>query len=344
MRYLDDMRAWVLPEIGDIDTYELTDVPDPTPGTGEVRVHLRASALNHMDIWVARGKPAPPLPHVPGADGAGIVDAVGEGVSSVSPGDDVVINAALSCDSCDACDSGEQPLCNSLRIVGEHSWGTHAEFVVVPDDNVLRKPESLSWPEAAAFGIASGNALRLLRRARLTQDETLLVIGFGGGVSSAGLAIALALGARVWVTTLDRAKGERAVELGAQAWFDASGPFDEQMRTATGGRGADVVFDNVGPATWERAMRALARGGRLATCGGTSGQEVTLNLPLLFWRHLEIVGSSAQSRREFADATELVASGRAPIQIDSVHTFDAYPVALQRLAEGGQLGKIVLDR
>jgi len=337
------MRAWVLPEIGDIDRYELREVPDPQPGPGQIRVALRDSALNHMDLWVARGKPAPPLPHVPGADGAGVVDAVGRGVSLFAQGDEVIVNAAFGCGSCAACVSGEQPLCAGFRIVGEHVWGTHADAVVIPAGNAVRKPDSVSWHEAASFGMATGNALRLLRRARLAEGETVLVVGFGGGVSSAGLSVGLALGARVWVTARDRANGERAVALGAEGWFDSSEPFDEQIRAATGGRGVDVVFENVGPATWDHSIRALARGGRLATCGGTSGPEVVLNLPLLFWRHLEIIGASAQSNSDFADATDLVANGRVPVQIDSVHPFDDYPIALQRLAEGGQLGKIVLD-
>ena len=344
MRYLAEMRAWVLSEIGDIGSYELREVPDLQPGPGEIRVALRASALNHMDLWVARGKPAPALPHVPGADGAGVVDAVGQGVSMFAKGDEVVVNAAIGCGSCAVCVLGEQPLCADLRIVGEHLWGTHADAVVIPAGNAVRRPASLGWSEAASFGMATGNALRLLRRARLAEGDTVLVVGFGGGVSAAGLSVGLALGARVWVTTRHRAKGERAVVLGAGGWFDSNGPFDEQIRAATDGRGVDVVFDNVGPATWDRSIRALAHGGRLATCGGTSGQQVALDLPLLFWRHLEIIGASVQSHSDFADAADLVASGLVPVQVDSVHPFDDYPVALQRLAGGGQLGKVVLDR
>jgi zinc-binding alcohol dehydrogenase/oxidoreductase len=336
------MRAWVLPEIGDIDRYELRDVPDPEPGPGEVRVRIVASALNHIDLWVARGKPSPPLPHIPGADGAGVVDALGEGVTDVMPGAEVVVNAAVGCGRCDACVNGEQPLCPSLRIVGEHRHGTHADLVVVPAENLVSRPASLTWEASAAYGVATANALRLLQRGRLAAGETLLVVGFGGGVSSAGLLVGRALGARCFVTTRDEAKGERAIELGADAWFDSGGPFDEGIRASTDGRGADVVLENVGPATWDRSMRSLARGGRLVTCGGTSGSDVSLNLPMLFWRHLEIIGASVQNHAEFADATAMVGDGRVPVLVDSVHDFGAYPAALQRLSDGGQLGKIVL--
>lgn len=337
------MRAWVLPEIGGIERYRLEEVETPRPGPGEVRVRVVTSALNHMDLWVARGKPAPPLPHVPGADGAGIVDAVGDEVSGVAVGDEVVINPAVGCGTCDACHAGEQPLCLDLRIVGEHRWGTHADAVVVPARNTVPRPPDLPWEQAGAYGVAVGNAYRLLTRGRLAPEETALIVGFGGGVSSAGLLVARALGARVWVTTRDAAKGHRAVELGAEEWFDSSGPFDEQVREATGGRGVDLVFENVGPATWERSLRALARGGRLATCGGTSGADVTLNLPLLFWRHLEIVGASVQSAAEFAAATALVADRRVPVLVDSVLDFAAYPEALRRLEAGVQVGKLALQ-
>lgn len=341
---LPTMRAWVLPDTGDIGNYRLTEIPAPEPGPGEVRIRLRSSALNHVDLWVARGLPAPPLPHVPGTDGAGVVDAVGPQVSGARVGDEVVLNPAIGCGSCEACSSGEQPLCTGLRIVGEHLPGTHAELVVVPSANVVPKPANLSWEQAAAYGVATGNALRLLKRARTSPGEDVLVVGFGGGVSSAALLVGKALGARCFVTTRDPSKGARAVELGAEQWFDSAEPFDERVREATGGRGVDVVFDNVGPTTWDRAMRSLRRGGRLATCGGTSGNEVTLNLPLLFWRHLEIIGASVQNHAEFAEATAMVADGSVPVLVDSVYGFDDYREALTHLRSGGQLGKVVLGR
>jgi zinc-binding alcohol dehydrogenase/oxidoreductase len=336
------VRAWVLPQIGDIDRYRLVEVEDPVPGPGEARVRVRASALNHMDLWVARGRPEPPLPHVPGADGAGVVDAFGEGVEGITVGDEVVINPAVGCGTCGECARGQEPLCRQLRIVGEHLWGTHADAVVVPARNLHPKPSALSWEDAGAYGLAMGNAYRLLRRARLAGGETVLVVGFGGGVSSAALLLALAVGARVWVTTRDADKGRRALELGAEGWFDSGGDFDEGVREATGDRGVDLVFETVGPATWQRSVRALTRGGRLATCGGTSGPDVTLNLPTLFWRHLEIVGASVQSNPEFSEVTRLVGDGAVPVLIDRSFGFSDYPAALTHLAASGQVGKVTL--
>jgi NADPH:quinone reductase-like Zn-dependent oxidoreductase len=207
---------------------------------------------------------------------------------------------------------------------------------------VIARPSGLSWEESAAYGVATAGALRLLRRARLTPGESLLVVGFGGGMSSAALLVGRSLGARCFVTTRDPAKGERAVALGAEGWFDSRAAFDDQVRASTERRGVDVVFENVGPATWERSLRSLARGGRLATCGGTSGSEVTLNLPLVFWRHLEILGASVHNHAEFAEATVLVADGRVPVLVDRTFVFADFPLALQHLTDGGQLGKVVV--
>src|SRR3954449_8042536 len=186
------MQAWILDESP--GTYRSGEIETPEPGPGEVRVALRASALNHMDLWVTRGLPKPHLPHVPGADGAGVVDAVGEGVTSVAVGDEVVLNPAVSCRQCRVCLAGESPLCPSFQILGEHRWGAHGELVLVPAENVVPKPATLSWAEAAAYPLVYLTAWRMLRRARLTAGERMLVVGVGGGVSSAGLVLGAAMG------------------------------------------------------------------------------------------------------------------------------------------------------
>jgi NADPH:quinone reductase-like Zn-dependent oxidoreductase len=336
------VRAWVLREIGDPDRYRLEDVPTPEPGDGEVRVRLRASALNHLDLWVARGLPEPILPHVPGADGAGIVDAVGPGVEHPAVGDEVVVDPSTSCGRCQACEAGDVPFCRAFRILGEHRWGTLAERVVVPAVNAVPRPANLSWPQSAAFGLVTSSAVRMLRRARLEPGETMLVVGVGGGVSSAGLLVGLARGARVLVTSTSPEKIGWALSAGADAGFDSRGTFSEEVRKATDGRGVDVVFENVGPATWEQSMRSLARGGRLVTNGGTTGRTAELNLPFLFWRQLEVIGATMNDHDEFRQAVELVRDGRVEIPVDSVLGFDELPEALARLKEGARLGKIVL--
>ncbi|HEX7247942.1 MAG TPA: alcohol dehydrogenase catalytic domain-containing protein [Actinomycetota bacterium] len=340
------MRAWLLHTSDGPGSYSLDQTPTPDPGPGEVRVALRASALNHLDLWVTRGMPAPPsFPHVSGADGAGVVDAIGDGVAGVVVGDEVVIDPSTSCGHCTACTRGDVPFCREFRIVGEHRWGTHAEAVVVPAVNVRSKPPSLSWNQAAASGLVASSALRMLRRARFEPGDDVLVVGVGGGTSSATLLLAIALGAaRVWATSRDDDKMAWAVDQGAAGAWQTSEPYDERVRDATGRRGVDIVVDNVGTATFERSLRALARGGRLVTNGSTSGRETQLHLPTLFWRQLEVIGATMNDHREFADAMQLVGSGAVEIPVDATFGFEGFPAALARLEAGDQLGKIVLTR
>ncbi|HEX4979940.1 MAG TPA: alcohol dehydrogenase catalytic domain-containing protein [Acidimicrobiales bacterium] len=327
------MQSWILDESP--GSYRFGSIDLPEPGPGEVVVRVVASALNHMDLWVTRGLPKPPLPHVPGADGAGVVAAVGEGVTATSVGAEVVLNPAVSCRRCPTCLAGESPLCRSFGILGEHRWGAHAELVVVPEENVVPKPPSIGWVEAAAYPLAYLTAWRMLRRARLRAGETLLVVGVGGGVSSAGLVLGVASGATVYATSRDEEKRHIAMEWGAVEAFDSA--------AETWPIRADVVFENVGAATWERSLRALAPGGRLVTCGGTAGSKVELSLPRLFFKQHEIIGSTMGSYAEFDAVTKLVAAGRAPVVVDeTLEGLDALPAALDRLEGGRQFGKIVV--
>ena len=326
------VQSWILDESP--GTYRFGEIDIPEPGPGEVRVRVVASALNHMDLWVTRGLPKPHLPHVPGADGAGVVESVGDGVTSVEVGEDVVLNPAVSCRRCRVCLAGESPLCASFQILGEHRWGTHGELVVVPEENVVPKPAALSWAEAAAYPLVYLTAWRMLRRARLTAGETMLVVGVGGGVSSAGLVLGAAMGAQVYGTSRDEAKRQRAVGLGAVDAFDSGEDFPIK---------ADVVFENVGAATWDRSLRALAPGGRLVTCGGTAGSKVELSLPRLFFKQHEIIGSTMGSYAEFDQVTRLVAGGSVAVVVDeALEGLDRFPTALERLERGDQLGKLVL--
>jgi NADPH:quinone reductase-like Zn-dependent oxidoreductase len=340
------MRAWLLDDTGPEAGYRFGTVEAPDPGPGEVRVALRASALNHLDLWVARGMPAPPsFPHVPGADGAGVVEAVGVGVGVVAIGEEVVVDPSTSCGSCAACLAGDVPFCRSFRVVGEHRWGTHADTVVVPAENVRSKPASLDWGGAAAAGLVTSSALRMLRRARFEPGDDVLVVGVGGGTSTAAFLLAAALGAgRVFVTSRDETKSAWAIEAGAAGVFGSEESFDEEVRRATDGRGVDVVVENVGSATLGRSLRSLARGGRLVINGSTTGRTAELHLPTLFWRQLEVVGASMNDHREFADAIQLVGSGAVDVPVDSTFAFEDLPAALDRLASGSQLGKIVLAR
>lgn len=335
------MQAWVLHEIEGPQGFRREEVAVPEPRPGEVRVRLESSALNHLDIWTSLGMPRPELPHVAGADGAGTVEALGPGVTTVSLGEEVVVNPSVSCGLCPACLRGDTPFCRTYQILGEHRWGTLAEQVVVPARNVLPKPPELSWEEAGAYGLATGTAYRMLRRAGLKAGEVLLVIGVGGGVASAGLLLGKAMGAVVYVTSTNADKTCRAIQLGAAGGFNSTNAFAKDLKTELG-RGADVVLDTVGPATWEQAVRSLEPAGRLVTCGSTSGTKVEITVPYLFFKQLQIIGSTMFDYGEFATVTELVATRRVPVVVDQVYDFTDLPKALTRLEAGQQLGKIVL--
>jgi zinc-binding alcohol dehydrogenase/oxidoreductase len=325
------MEAWILEHSpGD---YRWGTIDDPAVGPDDVAVEPRASALNHMDLWVTRGRPRPPVPHVPGCDVAGVVRAVGSEVDSVTPGDEVVVNPAVAPLDAVVGLGNDSPLGRGFQIVGEHRWGGHGELVVVPSRNVVPRPSGRSWEDCAAYPLATLTAWRMLRRARLRAGETCLVVGIGGGVSTAALALALHMGAEVHVTSRDPAKGERAVRLGAAAAYDSSADWPVK---------AHVVVESVGPATWDKSVRALLPGGRLSVCGGTSGQKVEVDLPRLFFKQIEIIGSTMGSYEEFADVTRLVDQG-LPVVVDEVFDLADYSAALERLEAGQQLGKIVLS-
>ncbi|MDF1596493.1 MAG: zinc-binding dehydrogenase [Acidimicrobiia bacterium] len=337
------MRAWVLNETNGPESFTLQEVPTPEPGLGEVRVRLDVSALNHLDLWVSRGMPAPHhFPHIAGADGTGQVDAIGEGVATVAVGNEVTINPSVSCGQCAACLAGNTPFCKSYAILGEHSNGTLAEYAVVPARNVVPRPGGVSAIEAGSYGLAYGTAMRMLRRAGLKAGDVLLVVGIGGGVSSAAQLIGQALGADVFVTSRSPDKIAASLELGATGGFDSGGEFAKDLKKSIG-RGADVVIENVGPATWNQSIRSLEAGGRLAICGSTSGPKVEISVPYLFFKQLEIIGSTMFDHAEFARVTRLIDSTAVPVIVDSVYPFEALPEAVARLDSGLQRGKVAIQ-
>jgi NADPH:quinone reductase-like Zn-dependent oxidoreductase len=285
-----------------------------------------------MDLWLTRGLPKPHLPHVPGCDVAGVVVEVGAEVTGVAPGDEVVVNPAVSPVEAIVAQGIDSPLAPGFQILGEQRWGGHADRVVVPARNTVPRPAGREWEECAAYPLATLTAWRMLRRARLGVGETVLIVGIGGGVSTAALGLALRLGATVYATSRDEAKRRRAVSLGAEDAFDSEADWPVV---------ADVVVESVGPATWDRSVRALRPGGRLVVCGATSGPKVELNLPRLFFKQIEVIGSTMGSYPEFDQVTRLVGQG-LPVQVDEVFARADYPQALERLERGEQLGKVVL--
>ena len=337
------MRAWVLNETNGPESFTLQDIDTPEPGPGQVRVKMEVSALNHLDLWVSRGMPAPHhFPHIAGADGTGKVDAIGDGVTTASVGDLVTINPSVSCGQCAACLAGDTPYCKSYGILGEHSSGTLAEFSVLPARNVVASPEGIPVVEAGSYGLAYGTAMRMLRRADLRAGDVLLVVGIGGGVSSAAQLIGQAMGADVYVTSRSADKIARSLEMGAKGGFDSATEFARDLKK-TIGRGADVVIENVGPATWAQSVRSLDSGGRLAICGSTSGPKVEISVPYLFFKQLEIIGSTMFDHAEFAQVTTLIESGAVPVVVDSVYAFEELPEALARLDSGHQRGKVAIQ-
>jgi NADPH:quinone reductase-like Zn-dependent oxidoreductase len=310
----------------------LEEVPDPEPAPGEVLVRLRASALNHLDVWIRKGLPSVPKPRILGADGAGVVEALGEGVDGFEPGQAVVINPGI-----EAADG-------TIHVIGEHGDGTNAELIAVPATNVYAIPNGLSFEEAAAFPLVFETAYRMLvTRAALREGEWVLLWGIGSGVSTAGLAIAKALGARTIVTSSSDAKLVRARELGADWTVNhADGDVKAAVKEATGGHGADIVIEHVGEATWRTSLDVAARDGRIAVCGATSGPNPPATLHRIWWKQLTILGSTMGTRADFEGAYELVASGRARPVVDEVLPLAEIRAAHERLEAGEQLGKIVL--
>jgi NADPH:quinone reductase-like Zn-dependent oxidoreductase len=326
------VRAVRIHEDGGPEVLVLEEAPDPVAGPGDVLVRLRASALNHLDVWIRKGMPSVPKPRILGADGAGVVEAVGDGVSGFEPGERVVLNPGIEVGG------------GRIHVIGEHRDGTNAELIEVPATNVHPIPEGLSFEEAAAFPLVFETAYRMLvTRAGLREGEWVLAWGIGGGVSTAALAIAKALGANVLATSSTDAKLERARELGADATVNHStGDVKEAVQEATGGLGIDVVVEHVGEATWATSLQVAAPGGRIAVCGATSGPNPPAALHRIWWKQLSILGSTMGTGEDFASAYELVASGRARPVIDEVLPLEEIRTAHERLEAGEQLGKIVL--
>jgi NADPH:quinone reductase-like Zn-dependent oxidoreductase len=340
------LRAAFLRAHGGPDNVLHGEVPAPSAGPGQVRVRVRAAALNHLDIFVRNGIPGITLafPHIMGSDGAGTIESVGDGVTGVAADDEVVLNPGISCGTCEFCLRGEHSLCVTFHLIGEHIAGTFAEYVVVPAINACPKPKALSWEEAAAFPLTFLTAWRMLvTKARVRPGESLLVIGVGGGVSLAALQIAKMLGLVVGVTSGSAEKLARARELGADFGIDHSaGDFSREVRRLTGKRGVDVVLDSVGKATWKRSIASLARGGRLLTCGATTGPDPEEDLARIFWNQLTVHGSTMGTHAEFADMLRMFSTGRLRPVVDKVFPLAEAREALRRLEEKRQFGKIVL--
>jgi NADPH:quinone reductase-like Zn-dependent oxidoreductase len=342
------VRGLTISAHGGLDRIELRhDLPVPElRNDTDVRVRLRAAALNHLDLFVVGGLPGVTItpPWVLGSDGMGIVDAVGSAVTDVALGDTVVINPGSSDRTCEYCLAGDQPLCPNYHILGEHVPGTLTEYVAVPAVNVARVSPRVDEAEAAAFTLATLTAWRMLvTRAALRSGERVLIWGIGGGVALACLQIAKLIGAHVTVTSGSEDKLARARDLGADDVILHTGvDVGREMRARTGKRGVNVVVDTVGEATWSQSLGALAKKGRIVTCGGTSGPMLTTDVRRLFWNQWSILGSTMGSESEFRAVVAHFNAGRLRPVVDSVFPLSHGRAAFERMQDGAQFGKLVV--
>jgi NADPH:quinone reductase-like Zn-dependent oxidoreductase len=343
------VRALTISRHGGLEVLEYReDLPTPAiERPTDVRVRIEAAALNHLDLFVLAGLPGVTIapPWIVAADAVGVVDAVGDAVTSVRPGERVVLNPGISCRSCEYCLAGEQPLCVRFRLLGEHLPGTAAELVVVPAANVRTIPAGIPAPIAAAFPLSTLTAWRMLvTRAQVRAGDTVLIWGIGGGVAIAALQIAKRLGATVWVTSGSDEKLHRASALGADVGLNhRTTDVAKEVRARTGKRGVDVVVDSVGQATWAQSLGALGRRGRLVTCGATSGPIVETDVRRLFWNQWSILGSTMGNDAEFDAVVSELRRGRFLPPVDSVYPLADGRAAFERLSAAEQFGKIVLQ-
>ena len=322
------------------------DAPDPVPAPGWILVRVRACALNHLDLWQRRGleRVTIPLPHISGADVAGEITALGEGVTAVRAGDRVMLQPGLSCGRCSRCLAGEDNFCPTYDVLGYQSDGGNAELVTVPAANAVPLPEAIDFTTAAAFPLSFLTAWHMLHtRARLVAGETVLVVAAGSGVGQAAVQLAKAAGARVIATAGSDAKVAMAKSIGADDVIDHH--HDDvvaRVRELTGRRGVDVVVEHVGVATWDRSVRSLARGGRLVTCGATTGHDATLDLRHLFARQLSFLGSYMGGKPELLRAAELFFRGVVRPVVDRTFPLSETAQAHRHLESSAQFGKVVL--
>lgn len=349
------MLGWKIERHGGLEVLEYKEIPTPVPGPMEVRVRVEAVGLNHLDVWVRKGVPGHkfPLPLVPGCDVAGIVESFGPGAETALDPDGikisspVILNPGISCGRCEACLGGFDPLCRHYGILGEHRDGGCAEFIVVPVANIIPRPKNISAVKAAALQIPYLTAWTMIvEKAKVRPGETVLIQAGGSGVSVAAIQIAKLLGAEVITTVGSDEKIAKAKELGADHVIQyRKTPFREELRkilTSQGKKGCEVVLDHVGADTFQDSIKSLAWGGRFVTCGATSGADVSIDLKVIFFKNISILGSTMGSKADMIRLVKLVADGKLKAIVDSVLPMSELPQAHQKLEQRRVFGKVVL--
>ncbi len=340
------MKAVRLHRSGSADEYVYEDAPEPSAGPGEVLVRVKAVALNHLEAWAGKDprKAAFDPPRILGSDIAGVVERVGDGVTSAKAGDEVVLHPGVSCGACEACLGGDDNLCRQYRLLGQGRGGGMAEYVVAPQANVMRKPANLSFEEAASIPLVFTTALHMIiTRAQLRYGETVLVNAAGSGVGVAAIQVAKLHGARVIASAGSDEKLAKAHDLGADETINyTTHDLAEEARRLTGGRGVDMVVENVGAEIMDRSIRALARNGRVVTCGATAGNDATFNVSRFFLSQQAIIGSFMGTKAEMIRYLPCFADGRLRAVVDRVYPLSEARAAVRRLLDREQFGKIVL--
>ena len=341
------MKTIQLLEHGDSQTLKLLSGEAPSVEAGEVLVSVKAAALNHLDLWIRRGLPGLhiPLPHIPGSDASGVITDVGEGVEGWQVGDEVVIQPGTFCGQCDFCASGREDMCPDYGILGETQAGVMQEVLKLKPENIAAKPNNLSFEEAAALPLAALTAWNMLKnRAALRAGEVLLVLGAGSGVGSMAVQMGRHLGAKVIATGGSEEKRKLAFSLGASEVLNHHAPgFARSVKALTGGRGADVVFEHVGASTWIDSMRSLAVGGRLVTCGATTGVKGEIDIRHLFYKRQSVLGSTMGSVSDLHECLHLAKQKALIPIVDRVFPFKSIHEAHHYLEHAHQFGKVVLS-
>jgi NADPH:quinone reductase-like Zn-dependent oxidoreductase len=340
------MKAVFFREHGGPEVLTYGDFDDPVLQPDQVLVGVKAASVNHLDLFVRRGIPgiSIPLPHIPGSDAAGVVEGVGGGVEGVSVGERVLVNPSVSCGQCEFCARGDASLCLSYRLIGETTQGTCCEKIAIPSVNVIPVPDGITFEQAASIPLVFMTAWRMLiTRGRLRPGEDVLILGASAGVGIAAIQIAKVAGARVFAAASTQEKLQLCRELGADILINYSREdFVSRVRTETGKRGVDVVIDYLGKETWVKSLRSLARGGRLLTCGATTGYDPQTDLRHIFYRQLQVIGSTMGSKNDLVAPLKLIQAGRMRPVVGAVYDLADAAAAHRAMEERRALGKIVI--
>lgn len=341
------MKAIRIHQYGGPDQLKVDEVPEPAPVDNEVKIRVKASSLNHLDVWIRQGLLKAlnlPLPLVPGSDGCGVVADVGSNVSSFKAGDRVFWNPGFGCEKCDQCQAGHEELCLEYKILGEHCNGTHQQFLCLPESRIISLPNTVSFEEGAAFPLVFMTAWHMLiEKAKIQPGEDVLIMAGASGVSSAGIQISKLKGARVITTVGSEEAAKKALELGADETIDHyKEDIGKRTLELTEGKGADVIFDHVGAKTWKYCLKALAKGGRLVTCGATTGPEVSVNLRHVFMKHQQILGSTMGNKRDLEEIVKWISEKKLKPVIHQVLPYTDVAKGHEMLEKGGIFGKVIL--